>query len=442
MHISRTLVEFVLRGELPRKLLDDIERDHLECLCSGCAEGLKLLATGPQVESGPRPEISPDPLDAMRRRLGLSLTKRQVQAEEEEAREDLERFFSRVPVDQRSIMVYRAHRHYRGSLFGTLLLERARKAIPDDPAESLSLAEAAVISAERTHRRAPDPQVRVPALAVRVNAKRALGRLREAEADLQEARRLLDTSTLDDLLIATELDFYLGSLRKDQSRLEEALRHLERAVAIYPLIGDLEKTAATFLKLGIVHHRLHRFDAAITSTEEALKLLGVGPPDWLRAYAHYNLALYLHSLGDVDRAERELDAYHELISAAGEGLAFRAGWLRARIAWSREELGRAERLFRETYRAAVERAIPIDTGLVALELALVHLVKGRIAQVKKLAAEALRIFAEQDVDRECWAALDLLKAAARRDTITRKVLEQAIAALERAGQCQPATAAR
>ncbi|HSL85054.1 MAG TPA: hypothetical protein VLF66_19945 [Thermoanaerobaculia bacterium] len=186
---------------------------------------------------------------------------------------------------------------------------------------------------------------------------------------------------------------------------------------------------------------MHRFEHAIASTEKALELLGAGPPDWLRAYAHFNLALFLHSLGAVDQAEEELDAHHELISAAGDSLAFRAGWLRARIAWSREELGKAERLFRETYRTAVERGIPFDTGLVSLELALVHLVKERTAQVKKLAAEALRIFAEQDVDRECRAALDLLEAAARRDTITRKVLEQAIAALERAGQCQPSTAA-
>ena len=297
MHISKTLVEFVLRGELPRRLLDDIERDHLECLCSGCAEGLKLLASGPRAEPGPRPEISPDPLEAIRRRLGLSLTKRQVQAEEEEAREDVERFFSRVPVAQRYIMVYRAHSHYRGSLFGTLLLERARRVIPHDPAESLSLAEAALISAERTHRKAPDPRVRVPALAVRGNAKRALGRFVEAEADLLEARLVLDRSELDDLPIAAELDFYLGSLRKDQSRFEEALRHLERAVAFYPLIGDLEKTAATFVKLGIVHHRLQRFDAAIASTEEALKLLGVESPEWLRAYAHFNLALFLQQPG-------------------------------------------------------------------------------------------------------------------------------------------------
>lgn len=431
MHITRTLVELVLRGELPRRFLDDIEHEHLERLCPGCAEGLKMLAAGSDTTLGPRPEISLDPLAPVRRRLGLSLTKRQVQAEEKGAREDLERFFSRVPVTERSITVYRAHKHYRGSLFGTLLLEEARRAIPDDPAESLSLAEAALISAERTYKEDPDPRVRVPALAVRGNARRALGRFVEAERDLLEARRVLDRSELDDLPIAAELDLCTGTLRKDQSRLEDSLRHLERAAAFYILMGDRGKGPRALLLLGIVHHRLHRFEHAIASIEKALELLDDESPDWLRAYAHFNLALFLHGLGAVDQAEQELATHLELIASAGESLEFRAGWLRARIAWSREEPGKAERLFRETYRSAKQRRIPFDTGLVSLELALVHLVKGRTSQVRKLATEALRIFAEQDVGRECRAALDLLRAAARRDTITRKVLEQAIATLER-----------
>lgn len=434
MHISRTLVTFVLRRELPRRFLDDIGREHLECLCSGCADGLELLTAGSDAAPGPRPDISSDPLEPVRQRLGRVLTERQVRDEERKARKWLRRFFRRIPVSERSGTVRRAYKRYRGSLFGTLLLEEARRAIPDDPAESLSLADAALVSCEKSQPKDPDPQIRVPALAVRGNAKRALGRFVEAEADLLEARRVLDRSKLDDLPIAAELDRYLGSLRNDQGKHEDALRHLERAAAFYTLLGDREKGARALLLLGIVHHRLHRFEAAITSTERALELLEAESPDWLRAYAHYNLALFLHSLGAVDQAEEELDSHLELISAAGESLVFRAGWLRARIAWSREELGKAERLFRETHRVAVERVIPFDTGLVSLELALVHLVKGRTSQVRKLATEALRTFDEQEVDRESRAALDLLAAAARRDSITRKILEQAIAALERAGQ--------
>lgn len=109
-----------------------------------------------------------------------------------------------------------AYKHYRGSVFGVLLLEEARKAIPGDPAESLSLAEATLASCLATHPKDPDPHIWIPALAVRGNALRAVGRLRQAEETLEQALELLDSAELDDIAVAAELDFYLGALRKDQ----------------------------------------------------------------------------------------------------------------------------------------------------------------------------------------------------------------------------------
>jgi tetratricopeptide (TPR) repeat protein len=430
MHLSPSLIAAVLRGELPRALLDDIGHEHLGSLCPLCARGLALLAAGPGAAGDPEPRPATDPVEAVRRRLGLS--ERQLRDEEANAREWLKRFLRKVPAGNRCGKIRDAHKRYRGLLFGTLLLEEARRAIPADPAESLSLAEAALVSCQVTHPSDPDPLVRVPALAIRGNAKRALGRLRQAEADLEEAARLLDRSDLDDLAIPAELERYLGSLRKDQHRLDDAARHLMQAAALYPLVGDREKAATTSLKLGIVEYRRHRFDAAVTSAEQALRLLDTGSAGWLQAYARYNLAFFLHGRGDIDRAEGELAAHQELFEATGEVVAAHVVWLRARIAWSRGELGKAERLFRETYRWAGRRGIPFDTGLVALELALVLLVRGRTPQVRKLAFEALGIFAEQDVEREIRAALELLEAAARRDALTRELVERAIATLEQA----------
>jgi tetratricopeptide (TPR) repeat protein len=429
MHLSPSLIAAVLRGELPRELLEEIGHEHLGTLCPLCARGLALLAAGPAAALGR--ELCPvsDPVEAVRRHLRL--TERQLRDDLEEARAWLHRFLHKVPPNKRCSTIRGAHKRYRDLVFGTLLLEEARRAIPADPAESLSLADAARVSCEMTYPSEPHPLVYVPALAVRGNAKRALGRLREAEADLLEATRLLDHSNLDDLAIAAEVDFYLGSLRTDQSRLADAARHLERAALLYPVVGDAEKAAATSLKLGILHYRRHRFDEAIASAEKALELLEPEAGSWLHGYACYNLAWFLYARGDVDRAEQELASHKDLFDQAGDVVAAHVGWLRARIAWSREELGKAERLFRETYRWAGRRGIPFDTGLVALELALVQLVRGRTAQVRKLAFEALGIFAEQDVERETRAALELLEAAARRDELTRDLVEKALLSLER-----------
>jgi tetratricopeptide (TPR) repeat protein len=435
MHLSPSLIAAVLRGELPREILEPIGHEHLGVMCPLCGRGLALLAAGPAAALGRELRPTGDPVEAVRRRMGWS--ERQLRDEEADAREWLQRFLRKVPSNKRCSRIRGAHKRYRGVLFGTLLLEEARRAIPADPAESLSLAEAALISCELTHPSEPHPLVHVPALAVRGNAKRALGRLREAEEDLQEAARVLDHSDLDDLAITAELERFLGSLRIDQSRLEDASRHLDRAAALYPLVGHQEKRIRALLQLGIVHHRRHRFDDALSTTEHVLDLLDSGSPDWLRAYARYNLAFFLHARGDIDRAEQELAAHQELLESAGDVVVPHVVWLRARIAWSRGELGKAERLFRETYRWAGRRGIPFDTGLVALELALVLFVRGRTPQVRKLAFEALGIFAEQDVERETQAALELLEAAARRDALNREVVERAIAALERARHASP-----
>jgi tetratricopeptide (TPR) repeat protein len=436
MHLSPSLIAAVLRGELPGEIIEEIGHEHLGALCPLCARGLALLAAGPSAALGHELRPTGDPVEAVRRHLRL--TERQLRDDLEEARAWLHRFLRKVPANRRCSTIRGAHKRYRGLVFGTLLLEEARRAIPADPAESLSLADAARLSCEMTYPSEPHPLVYVPALAVRGNAKRALGRLREAEQDLQEAARVLDRSDLDDLAIAAEIKSYLGSLRKDQSLFEEAGGHLERAAALYSAVGDQARTARVLLTLGLIQYSRHQFHDAIASAEKALELLNSDAGDWLRGYARYNLALFLHGQGDTERAEKELTTHAELIAAAGDGLSFRSGWLRARIAWSREELGKAERLFRETYRWAGRRGIPFDAGLVALELALVQLVRGRTAQVRKLAFEALGIFAEQDVERETRAALELLEAAARRDALNREVVERAIATLDRARQTRPA----
>lgn len=429
MHLSPTLVAAVLRGDLPRELLDEAAREHLAALCPVCARGLAVLAAGPDA-AGPRlPEPTADPLEAVRRRLGLS--PRQMRDEEATARAWLKRFLTKVPAEGRRGVIVGAYKRYRGPVFGTLLLEEARKAIPGDPAESLSLAEAALVSCRETHPSDPDPEIRIPALALRGNAKRALGRLVEAEVDLEEAAHLLDMSDLDDLAIMAETDSFFGSLRKDQGRFDDAISHLERAAQLYPVLGDSERTARTLLLLGLAHHRCHRSELAIVSAQRSQEWLDSTSEPWLLAYAHVLLGYFLHGASELDRAEQELTTHEDLIAGADEGLRFRSDWLRARIAWSREELGEAERRFRETYRRSEERGIPFDTALVGLELALVELARGRTGKVRKLALEALAVFAEQEVERETRAALELLEAAARRDALTRKLLERAVAALER-----------
>jgi tetratricopeptide (TPR) repeat protein len=236
-----------------------------------------------------------------------------------------------------------------------------------------------------------------------------------------------------------EVFSYLGSLRKDQGRFDEAAQYLHRAATLYGLLRRPEKAARILLNLGTLHYRLHEPHAAVEADQRALGLLDDDSEDWLRGYAHYNLAHHLHAGGETDRAEAELTTHEELLAACGEEVDQHVVWLKARIAWSRQDLAAAQRLYTEARARALARGIVWDAGLVGLELALVHLARGRTARVRKLAREALEVFAEQQVERETRAALDLLDAAARRDALTRDLLEQTITAVERAAHARPAT---
>jgi tetratricopeptide (TPR) repeat protein len=434
MHVTQFVFDAADRGEISPELALEILKEHLAAICPVCAEAIAAHEAGRGPARGRGPAAARDPVERVGRRLGLG--ERQLRAEEKVARGWVREIVQLDPA-QRCGRVYGAYSRFRGPLFGALLLEEARRAIPAHPGESLSLAEAALVSCQRTTPHQPDPEVQAAALAVRGNAQRALARFREAEEDLREARRLLDAPGLSDPALPAEVDNYLGSLRKDQGRLDEAARHLRRAGTLYGLLGDLEMSARVFLLLGNVHFRAHELDAAVGATEEALALLAPDSEAWLTTYAHYNLAHHLHAAGDIDRAEAELAAHGELLAAAGERVLHHVGWLRARIAWSRGDLRAAEGLYAAARARALERGIAFDTSQVSLELALVYLAQGRTGRVKKLAIEALEVFAEHEIEREIRAALALVEAAARREALTREIVEAAIASLEGARHARP-----
>ncbi|HSL83733.1 MAG TPA: hypothetical protein VLF66_13240, partial [Thermoanaerobaculia bacterium] len=435
MHITAILLEAYKRGKVSPERVLEILTEHLPTTCEACSEGVAdFQPTLGRARSGCLTEAR-DPVARLARRYAWDEI--QVQKKVRTTRSDV-RHIVRLDQKTRLRTIRGANSRYLGPLFGALLLEEARRRIPAEPAEALALAEAALTSSSRrTRRHEPYPEVQAAALAVAGNAKRALGRLREGEKDLEKAKEFLHDPRLRDPALPAEVHSYLGSLRKDQGQLEEAARHLRLAGVLYDVLKEPTKAARVLLKLGLVHYVDRDYDAAVAVTEQAMELLPSDAESWLRAYAQYNLAHNLHARGDLDRAEAELDAHANLLAAAGDEVVQHVVWLRARIAWSRQDVKAAERLYAEARDLAMKRGIAFDTSQVSLELALIHLVQGRTARVKKLALEALDVFAEQEVEREVHTALALLEAAARRDAITQELLQRTIDALDRARRGRP-----
>lgn len=451
MHIPGTLLVAVARGEEPPEVLEAIEREHAVALCKVCKGAARWAATQATRPGLALPGIPLDPVERARRRLRepeillkepdvprLEMALRDL---EEDAAEWVKACVKFKPAERRKRMED-ATKRFTGSLFCALLLAKGREAIPGDPAESWSLADAVLAANERRARYQPrpDPEVHAPALAVRGNAARAMGRLLEAEKDLEAALKLLDHPDVTDPGTPAEVHAYLGSLREDQGRLQEARFHLERAALLYRLMRNRERAARQLLNLGAVHYFHHDAAAAVAVTEEALELLGPVADGWILAYARYNLAFHLHASEEIDRAEAELDEHQELILDAGDQLTNLLVWLRARIAWRRSEPRKAQRLFQEARERALARGIAWDAALVNLELALVHLAQGHTRRARTLAEEALPVFAEQRVHRETRATVELLQAAVRQEALTRELLEHAVVTLERAPRPRPRAA--
>lgn len=439
MHLTEILLDAYHRGLLSPEQFLEILTDHHAATCPDCALGIGAYETQGRRGLGLDIETAREPVRRLARRFAWR--EHQIQEEVQIARRQVREIVRLAPVARRK-KIQGAHSRYVGPLFGALLVEEARRRTLDDPTEALDLAEVALLSSSRrTRRHEPDPEVQAAALAVSGNARRALGRLEEAEVDLEQARKLLDAPGLRDPALPAEVYSYLGSLRRDQGKVDDAARHLRLAQVLYVALGEPEKAARVLLKLGDVHYRVHNFDAAVGAAEEALGLLPLEAEPWLHAFAQYHLAHHLHARGDLDRAEAELDGHRELLAAAGERVARHVTWLRARIAWSRGDLRAAGRLYREAREGMLALGLPFEASLLSLELALVELVQGRTARVKRLAADALRLLADQEeVEREVRAAVALAEEAARREALTRELIERTIATLEGARHGRPAAA--
>lgn len=91
----------------------------------------------------------------------------------------------------------------------------------------------------------------------------------------------------------------------------------------------------------------------------------------------------------------------------------------------------AHRLYRQTREGFIAHQIAYDTAMVSLDLAILYLREGRLADVQHLAEEMLPIFQAQSVDRETIAALRLFQEAAYRQELTAEKVRELAASLRR-----------
>jgi tetratricopeptide (TPR) repeat protein len=426
IHLSREILRAVADGTLPRSFLEEIKTEHLLNRCPHCRKEVQAYEAEQRGGASMIQRVL-QILGALLGRLAAPTSREQTRAEQ-----DLEELLS-LTQEERERRIERARGRFRGASLIKLLLAESRRRTSGNKAEAYDLAALALRVVNRSPQIPGYFDLYALAAAHMANACRVGNDRRKANELFSLARQALIEHGVTDPGVVARVDDLLGSLRKDQRRLDAAERLLQRAARLYSLVHAPEDAARALIKLATVYGHQNKPGRAIETTCSALSLLRKDSDLDLLIAGHYNLALQLLQAGRLDEAADLLELDEDLYQQAQEpSLHLRLLWLRGDIAAGRGDLGTAEHAYVETRSGFVSLGLSYDAAIVSLDLAVLYLRQGRSDDVRRLAEEMLPIFGAQDVHREALAALVLFREAAQQDQLTVEKALQMMAYLREA----------
>lgn len=336
-----------------------------------------------------------------------------------------------MPPERRRLAVLNQPRLMTFSLAaGLLRLSWDRRSV--DPVDAESLAQLALEVLEQI------PAHPVPTLLedLRARAWGQIGNTRRIRSDLRGADEAFRHAAehlargSHDLLEQALISHWLGSLRRDQRRFEEAVDHLVRACRLYRQIRDDESRAQALINLGYTYREAGEPTRGLPVLRQAEALLPEQHP--LLLYVRHNQIYFLIDLGRYVEAERLLAKTRPLYAHSPEALTrLRLPWVEGRLAKHTGRLEEAEYLFQKVRQGFVRHGIGYDAALVSLELAEIYACQGRTDELKRLAGEMVTVFRSRNVERETLAALLMLQHAASAEQATLHVIRDIAAKLRR-----------
>ena len=319
--------------------------------------------------------------------------------------------------EDRLILVQRS-REFRSWALCELVCAESVRAAPADAKRAFELAELAVEIAEVCPEE-PLLQQRVKGYALfhLGNAQKAGGQLRAAEATFAKALPLWEAGALIDpgLLSEPRVLGLRASLHSEKRCPNEALALLDEAL----VYESQSERPYLLINRARALEQLGRYKEAIATLQEAAPLVAMDGDRRLECVLQSNLASNLCHEGRFEEAGVLIPRVRSLAADLGNGIdLLRTRWLEG---WVAGGLGDRE-LAISTLEAVRDhfaaKEIAFDTALVTLELVVLYLEQGRIAEVKTLAAQLTWVFEAQGVHPEALGALTLFVEAARRETLT------------------------
>ena len=298
-----------------------------------------------------------------------------------------------------------------------LLCRRSIRAAGEDPKEAIRLAELAGLVSR--HVPGEEPRRRRfqgYALAHLGNAFRAGGDIPEAERAFNNCDALWLPGNSDDSIDEAVVYGLEASFRRTQGNFEEAFRLHDLA---------LQAKGATDMRAELLVSKAYTLDECgdlagmVTCLEEARESLTGNEDGRLLLALRHNLADALSKAGRFDEAKALLPEVKRIAGKVGSELDFaRMGWVEGRIEAGLGNLERGAKLLLIARGALAAKAIPFDTALVTLEIALLYSTNGQDERVRDIARHLAPIFRAQALPRETLAALTLFRQAAEARTFT------------------------
>lgn len=318
------------------------------------------------------------------------------------------------PRERRRVL---ARNHPRFHTWGVYerLVESSRERSFQDPREAEALAELARELSEQLDAGYYGPHriedLRARAWAYAGNARRVGGDLAAAGEAFNRAFEHLARGTREPLERAILLDLRASLLRAER-RFDEALKLLEEALAIFLAAGDQHRAGRALVSLDNVLHHAGRPEEGIPLLYRALELIDPDQEPRLLLCAWHNLIDDLAEAGRFMEAQKLLRRAEPVYRRSPEPWSeTRRLWVEGKIARGLGQPQRAETLLRAARDGFLKLDLPYDLALVSLELALLCAEQGRAAEVRRIAAEMLPLFASRQIHREALAALRLWQEA-------------------------------
>jgi tetratricopeptide (TPR) repeat protein len=274
--------------------------------------------------------------------------------------------------------------------------------------------------------------LRARALGYLGNARRVVGELRSAEADLRQAIRWARRRGTCRPIVEAELRDFLTSLRLAQRRFDEALAELDQAASLYREEGDEHRVGRTQIKRAKIFEERGEIEAAIALLHEVPRHLDADREPRLLFFARANLLCCLTLAG---RYEEALEMLAEVRPAHEDQVRdvdrIRLRWLEGRIADGLGNRREAEAHFTGVQRFFLEKNLDLEAAQVSIELAVLYAADGRRAELRELVAALVPLFESRDLRREVLAVLHLLRRAVERDALSHQVALELAAVVQR-----------